>query len=136
MHWLHRVINNNVHVYVKGSFVSLMGAGGHNCIHYRDVVFSREVHICRFFCQERHATFFCCKLKCVARLLQHFVLLSDAWHERCSRYGARRRYGHNSRAQTGIIRSAGGVGGDIQEAWTEEEPGEDRNDVGWTAERS
>ena len=54
----------------------------------------------------------------------------------CSRVDdVRRRSGHINREQTGITRNAGRMEGDVQETWTENEPGEDRSDVGWTAER-
>ena len=46
-----------------------------------------------------------------------------------------RRSGHNSRQQTRITGNVGGVEGGDQEAWTENEPGEDRSVGGWTAER-
>ena len=37
--------------------------------------------------------------------------------------------------QTRTTGSVGGMEGGVQEAWTENEPGEDRSDVGWTPER-
>ena len=42
-----------------------------------------------------------------------------------------RRFGHNSREQTRTTGSVGGMEGVVQEARTENEPGENRSDVGW-----
>ena len=57
-------------------------------------------------------------------------------HEGCSQEdGVGRRSGHNSRKQTRPTGSVGGMEGGVQEAQTENEPGEDRSDVGWTPER-
>ena len=54
-------------------------------------------------------------------------------HEGCSlEDDVSRRFGHNSRKQT---RSVGRMEGGVREAWTENEPGEDRSNVGWTPER-
>ena len=43
--------------------------------------------------------------------------------------------GHNSRDQTITTGSVGGMEGGVHEARTENVPGEDRSDVGWTPER-
>ena len=43
--------------------------------------------------------------------------------------------GHNSRKQTRPTGSVGGMEGGVREARTENEPREDRSDVGWTPER-
>ena len=57
-------------------------------------------------------------------------------HEGCSQEDyACRRSGHNSREQTRTTGSDGGMEGSVQETRTENEPGEDRSDVGWTPER-
>ena len=47
-----------------------------------------------------------------------------------------RRFGYNSREPTRTTGSVGGTERGVQEARTENEPGEDRSDVGWTVRRS
>ena len=50
--------------------------------------------------------------------------------------GVCRRFGYNSREPTRTTGSVGGTERGVQEARTENEPGEDRSDVGWTVRRS
>ena len=46
-----------------------------------------------------------------------------------------KRSGHDSRQKTRTTGSVGAMEGDVQEARTDNEPGEDRRDVGLTSER-
>ena len=46
-----------------------------------------------------------------------------------------KRSGHDSRQKTRTTGSVGAMEGDVQKARTDNEPGEDRRDVGLTSER-
>ena len=64
------------------------------------------------------------------------IIQQDDQHERCSQRDVEGWWSaHNYKEQTGMTRSTSGVEGDGQVAWVEDEPGDDRSDVGWTAER-
>ena len=57
-------------------------------------------------------------------------------HEGCSQEGyVCKRSGHDSRHKSRTTGSVGGMEGGVQEARTDNEPGEDRRDVGLTSER-
>ena len=57
-------------------------------------------------------------------------------HEGSSQEGdVCKRSGHDSRQKTRTTGSVGGTEGGVQEARTDNEPGEDRRDVGLTSER-
>ena len=65
-----------------------------------------------------------------------FIMVVEVQQVGCSQEGdVCKRSGHDSRQKTRTTGSVGGMEGGVQEGRTDNEPGEDRRDVGLTSER-